>query len=49
MRMLYLFLKAAALIWAEEAEVGWAGGPGREEGEKVAEQAFWLCLLLLKL
>jgi hypothetical protein len=40
-----LILRAAALIWAEEAEVGWAGGPGREEGEKVAEQALWLLLL----
>lgn len=37
------FLRAgAALIWAEEEEVGWVGDPGREEGEKVAEQALWL-------
>lgn len=35
-----IFLRAgAALIWAEEEEVGWVGDPGREEGEKVAEQA----------
>lgn len=28
--------------WVEGAEVGWEEGRGREEAERVAEQAWWL-------
>jgi hypothetical protein len=38
--LLSILLICFNLAWAEQAEVGWEGGRGREEAAKVVEQAY---------